>query len=134
MMTRRHFVGALTAVTTACGLGLGSVFVSRRRLTMSEIVPDIVRPLQGAKVSLRGPDGQTLRGRIEDVSAVRHPARPGAPGTEQISLLLATDNREAPAGIYRLETDDLNLGDLNLSPVGQAGRDRRLEAVITRIV
>ena len=71
---------------------------------------------------------------MKDVHCVRHPARRGAPATEQISLLLAVDDPAAAAGTYRVENADLCLGDLYLSPVGAVGRDQRLEAVITRIV
>ena len=70
----------------------------------------------------------------EDVTAVHRPSRPGAPGTEQISLTVAGDLAEAPAGAYRVESDVVSLGELDFLPVGGTGRDRRLEAVITRIV
>jgi len=134
MMTRRTFVGTLAIVTSACGLGLGGVFANRRRLAMAEIVPETLLPLKESTVALRTAEGLTMRAVVEDISSVRRPARFGAPGTEQISLLMAADDPDAPAGMYRVENDHLILGDLYLSPVGQAGRDRRLEAVITRIL
>jgi hypothetical protein len=136
MMTRRTFMGALAMVTTAGGLGLGigGVFAQRRRLSMAEIAPSTLEPLQDCPVAICRADGRPMRAVVKNVSSVRHPARFGAPGTEQISLLLAVDESDAPAGIYRVESDQVSLGDLYLSPVGQAGRDQRLEAIITRIV
>jgi len=134
MMTRRKFMGALTAIATAGGLGLGGVFALRKRLTLAQIKPATALPLQNAVAFLRAPGSRPLRAIIADVSVVRHRAGPGAPGTENISLLFKTDNREAPAGFYRVETDDVSLDHLYLSPVGMPGRERRLEAVITRIV
>jgi len=134
MMTRRQFMGALTVLTAACGSGLGGVLAYRRRLSMAELVPAAVLPLRGAAVSLRAPGGRNLRGVIEDVTAVHHAARTGAPGTEQISLVVAGDLAEALSNRYRVETDDVNLGELDFLPVGGTGRERRLEAVITRIV
>ncbi|MBC8424805.1 twin-arginine translocation signal domain-containing protein [bacterium] len=134
MMTRRQFMGALTVLTAACGSGLGGVLAYRRRLSLAEIVPAAVLPLQGVAVSLRASSGRTVRGVIEGVTAVRRPSRAGAPGTEQISLLVAGDLAESPSIRYHVETDDVNLGELDFLPVGGNGRARRLEAVITRIV
>lgn len=133
MMTRRTFMGALAMVTTAGGLGLGGALVFRRRLSMAELAPSTLKPLQGRVVALRAENGPSLRAVVEDVSTRNHPARLGAPGTEQISLLLAVNESNVPAGIYRVENDQVSLGDLYLSPVGQPGNDQRLEAVITRI-
>ncbi len=133
MMTRRTFVGALSALAAVGSLGLNAV-VRRRRLAMKELVPANLRALPGTVVSLRGPDGRTLRATVADVSATRRPARPGAPGTEQISLLVAAEDPSAGAGRYRLRSADVELDDLDFSPVGRPGRERRLEAVITRIV
>ena len=134
MMTRRTFVGVLAVVAAVGGLGLGGGVLRRRQLAMDELVPLNLQPLQGTVVSLCARDGRTLRAVVEDVGALRRPARRGAPATEQISLLVAADDREAGAGRYRLESADLSLGDLYFSPVGPQGRERRLEAVITRIV
>jgi hypothetical protein len=133
MMTRRTFMGNLTVVTAAAGLGLGGVLVFQKRLAMAEFSAASLEPLRNGSVTLRDPRGLTRRARVKDVHCVRHPARRGAPATEQISLLLAVDD-PAAAGTYRVENDDLCLGDLYFSPVGAAGRDQRLEAVITRIV
>ena len=131
MITRRTFVGALGATTAAGALGVGLFEVSRRRLSPGEIRPDVVTPLNGSTVVLRAPDGRRLWAVVEDVEVRRRPARPGAPGTEQISVLFAADGE---AGFYRVDHADVSLGKLYLSPVGMPGRDRRLEAVITRIV
>jgi hypothetical protein len=133
-MTRRTFVGAMTFATAAGGLGLGSVFFQRRRLPVSEIVGDTVFPLRGHTVELTIAGGGTIRALVEDVHTVRRAARFGAPGTEQTSLLLNTRDPQAQAGIYRLDGDEVSLGGLYFSPVGPAGPDRRLEAVITSIV
>ena len=134
MMTRRNFLGSLSLVAAAGGLGLGGIFAHRRRLTMAEIRPATLQPLQNSTVTLRTAEGRTMRAVVKDINFKRRPARFGAPGTEQISLLLAADDPNPAAGIYRIENDQVSLGDLYLSPVGQTGRDRRLEAIITRIV
>ena len=134
MMTRRKFMGSLTVVTAAAGLGLGGVLVFQRRLALAEMTAASLAPLRNGSITLRDSQGGTWPARVKDVQSVRHPARCGAPATEQISLLLAADNPSAPAGTYRVENADLCLGDLYLSPVGGDGRDQRLEAVITRIV
>jgi hypothetical protein len=134
MMTRRFFMGSLTLMTTAAGLGLGSVFVTRRRLSLAEIVPASVLPLQGITVSLGTSNGQSIRGIIEDVTAIRRPAQYGAPATEQISLLVVPGMTEPKAGTYHVKTDELDLGTLDFLPVGRPGREQRLEAVINRIV
>ena len=134
MMTRRTFIKNLTVVTSAAGLGLGGVLVFQRRLAMAEMTSASLEPLLNGSVTLRDSQGGTWPARVKDVQSVCHPARFGAPGTEQISLLLAVDDPSASAGTYRVETADLCLGELYLSPVGGVGRDQRLEAVITRIV
>ncbi len=134
MMTRRNFLGALSLATAAGNLGLGGLFAYRQRLAMAEIRPATLQPLQNSTMILRTAEGRTMRAVVKDVSSIRRPARFGAPGTEQISLLLAADDPNPTAGIYRVENDQVSLGDLYLSPVGQTGRDRRLEAIITRIV
>lgn len=134
MMTRRTFMGNLTAVTAAAGLGFGGVFALKRRLAMAEITPALLEPLQGGSVTLLDSRGHSHRARVKDIQGVCHPARFGSPATEYISLLLAVDDPSAAAGFYRVETADLCLGDLYFSPVGGVGRNRRLEAVITRIV
>jgi hypothetical protein len=134
MMTRRTFVGNLTAVTAAAGLGFGGVFALKRRLALAEITPASLEPLRNGSVTLLDSRGRSHRARVKDVQGVCHSARFGAPATEQISLLLAADDPSAAAGFYRVETADLCLGDLYFSPVAGVGRDCRLEAVITRIV
>ena len=134
MMTRRTFMGNLTMVIAAAGLGLGGVLALKPHLTMAEITPASLEPLRNGSVTLRDSRGRSQAARVKDVQGARHPARFGAPATEQISLLLAVDDPSAAAGIYRVETADLCLGDLYFSPVGGVGSDQRLEAVITRIV
>ena len=133
MMTRRTFMGNLTAVTAAAGLGLGGMLVFQRRLAMADMTSASLEPLLSGLITLHDSQGGTWPARVKDVQSVRHPARFGAPATEQISLLLAADDPSATAGIYRVENADLCLGDLYLSPVDGVGRDQRLEAVITRI-
>lgn len=130
MITRRTFVGVLSAFTAAGALGVG-LSGSRRHLAIGGIRSGVLAPLQGRTVFLRGPDGTTSRAVVDRVSVSRQPARPGAPGTEQISMLFDTDGE---AGPYRIENADLVLSELHLTPVNLPGRDRRLEAVITRIV
>lgn len=101
---------------------------------MAEIIPATVLPLNGAAVSICATDGHVVRGVLSDVTAVHRTGQPGAPDTEQISLLVAANNNDLAAGTYHLQTDHLDLGKLSFMPVGRAGRERRLEAVITRIV
>lgn len=134
MMTRRTFMGNLTVVTAAAGLGLGGMLVFQRRLAMADMTSASLEPLLNGSITLRDSQGGTWPARVKDVQSVRHPAHFGAPATEQISLLLAADDPSAAAGIYKVESADLCLGDLYLSPVGGVGREQRLEAVITRIV
>ena len=90
MMTRRTFMGNLTVVTAAAGLGLGAVLTHRRRLTMNEITPASLEPLRNGSVNLLDSRGHRQGARVKDVQGVCHPARFGAPATEQISLLLAS--------------------------------------------
>jgi len=134
MITRRGFIGSLTVISAAAGLGLGSVFATRRRLSLAEINEASVLPLQGKHVSLSLGNGQTFSGIVEDVTTVRHAAQNGAPGTEQISLLVTPGFSEPAAGMYHVKTADLDLGTLNFLPVGRPGRQQQLEAVINRIV
>ena len=134
MMTRRTFVSALTAAAAVGGFGLGGALLQRRRLAAGRIGAADVRPLQGADMTLRSPAGRTWRAAVTDVTAVRRPARHGAPATEQISLLVAVHGATPDSGRYRLEGIDLSLDELYFTAVGPAGSDRRLEAVITRIV
>jgi hypothetical protein len=115
-------------------LGVGLVFHNRRRLSVRELDSTSLQPLAGTTVTLHGPDGSRLGARVEDIQIIRHPARAGAPANEQISLLLTPVSPEAPGGHYRLDTDTLEIGELDFTAVGRDGRERRLEAVITRIV
>ena len=133
MMTRRTFLGVAATVTAAGGLGLGGTLMQRRRLALAELAAAKGLPSPGTAVVLRGPDGLKLRAVVASVRTAVHPARPGATGTEQTSLLLKVEDREAPGGTYRLESDEVCLDELYFSPVNRPGRDRRLEAVITRI-
>jgi hypothetical protein len=90
--------------------------------------------LEGHAVTLRRLDGRPEHGMVTDVRVFATPAGHGAPATEQVSLRVKTGNPDLPAGAYRLESDDLVLADLYFMPVGPPGGDRRLEAVVTRIV
>jgi hypothetical protein len=134
MMTRRDFMSSLAFVGGAAGLGLSLDILRRRQLGILEIVPASVLPLQGAVVTIRDQTGRTLSAVVERVNAVSHPARPGAPGTEQISLLLKTQARDLSDGAYRIQTDELNFTELDFTAVDQPGSGQRLEAVISRIV
>jgi len=134
MMNRRKFVGLLGCLTAAGGLGIGLGVRSWRRVAIAELMPAIARPLQGATIALEDRDGHCLTAVVESVQTVRRRARRDAPGTELIILLVRADRRDACAGNYRLRTDDLELDELLFSEVGPVGRQRRLEAVINRIV
>lgn len=135
MMNRRTFMGVMATVTAAGGLGFGGEIISRRRLSPKDMSSANLEPLKGHQVTMHSAEGgRTLQAVVEDIGFVRHRRRRGAPGTEQVSLLLATDGPEAPAGIYRIENRDVSLGSLYVSPVEGKNRRQRLEAVITRIV
>jgi hypothetical protein len=134
MMTRRNFVSSLAFVGGAAGLGLSLDILRRRHVGMSGIVPASVLPLQGRTVTLQDQNGRTLGAVVERVNAVHHPARHGAPGTEQISLLLKTHALDIQDGVYRIRTTELDFTELHFTAVGQPGSGQRLEAVITRIV
>ncbi len=133
-MSRRRFIGTLATVSTAASLGIGSSFARHQRSSLAQIASGSELPLPGTSVSLRTADGQIEQGLIEHVTSVRFPAHKGAPGTEQVSLLIDVNISEPAGGNYRVTTDTQDLGELDLMPVGPAGRDRRLEAVINRIV
>mgnify|MGYP001823931011 CR=1 FL=1 len=134
MMTRRHFVGALAAVAAVGGTGLGGLLARRRRVHLPGMMPADLESLAGQAVILQPADGRRLPAIVRNVATRRTRASWGTPATEQISLLIQTEDRDTPAGRYRIEGEDLVLGELHLSPVGAEGRDRRLEAAITRIV
>lgn len=134
MMTRRDFVSSLAFVGGAAGLGLSLDILRRRQLGLSGIVPASVVHLQGTTVTLRDESGRDLRAIVERVNAVIHPARPGAPGIEQISLLLKTQVRDAPSGIYRIQTAELDFTELDFTAVDHCDSGQRLEAIISRIV
>ena len=134
MMNRRHFIGSMTALTTAAGLGLGGVFVARQHLSLAEFKSSVAQPLHRCQASLERADGQSLHGVFEDVTTVRRAGQFGAPCTEQISLLFATRNTELVAGPYNVKTDQLDLGTLDFQLVEGTGSQQRLEAVINRIV
>ena len=134
MMNRREFVGLLGCLTAAGGLGVGLGVRPWRRVALSDLVPATARPLQGATITLEDQDGHSLTAVVENVQTVRRRAQRDAPGTEQILLLVRTDRTDACAGNYRLRTDDLELDEMLFTEVGPAGSQRRLEAVINRIV
>jgi len=134
MMTRRDFVSSLAFVGGAAGLGLSLDILRRRQLGMPAIVPASVLPLQGTTVTLRDKSGRDLGAVVERVNVVSHPARPGAPGTEQISLLLKTPSRDVPSGVYRIQTAELDFSELDFTAVDHCDSGQRLEAIISRIV
>jgi len=134
MMNRREFVGLLGCLTAAGGLGIGLGVRTWRRVAIGDLVPATARPLQGTSITLVGRDGHCLSAVVESVQTVRRRAQRDAPGTEQILLLVRADRQDASAGNYRLRTEDLELDELLFSEVGAAGSQRRLEAVINRIV
>ena len=134
MMTRRHFIGTVGGLAAAAGLGIGFARAPRRHLPPAQISAGVLRPLTGATLNLVAADGHRLRAVVAAVHDRRRPARHGAPATEEISLLLAADSPEAPGGTYRVVSDELDFGTLDFTAVGREGRDRRLEAVFTRIV
>jgi hypothetical protein len=133
MMNRRQFVGAVAAVAAVAGTGLGAL-VRRRRVAVEGIDGAVAGDLEGRAVTLRGNDGRPEQGLVTDVRVFATPAGHGAPATEQVSLRVKTAGADPAAGSFRLESDDLVLADLYFSPVGPPGGDRRLEAVVTRIV
>lgn len=138
MMTRRDFMGTLAIVTAAGGFGLGGTLVERRRFDLARIDAariDVatVRSLERRDVLLRGA-GRAIRANVQDVRSVMRRGAHGAPDTEQISICLTVDDRDAPAGAYRLEDDRFRLDELYFTSINGTGSDRRLEAVITRIV
>lgn len=133
MMNRRQFVAALAAVTAAAGTGIGAL-MRRRRVAVQGVNGEVTGMLEGRAVTLHSADGHRRRGVVTDVRGFATRTRLGAPATEQVALRVKAGRTDLPAGIYRLENDDLVLADLYFSPVGPAGDERRLEAVISRIV
>lgn len=134
MMTRRMFVGALAAVTAAGGSGLGALLARRRRLPVAGMNTRTVPSLNGQSVVLKSIDGGSVDAVVADVQSVQRRGDAHTPGTEQISLTFRTTEPNPTAGTYHIEGQDIVLEPLYLSPVGPEGQDRRLEAVITRIV
>ena len=134
MMTRRMFMGALAAVTAAGGSGLGALLARRRRWPVVGMNTRTVPALLGQTVVLKSDDGASLAAIVVDVKSVRRPGDARTPATEQISLIFRTSDPNPSAGAYHVEGQDTVLEPLYLSPVGPEGQDRRLEAVITRIV
>lgn len=134
MLSRRTFVGSLTMVTAAAGLGIGGALLFQKRLAMADFSSASLEPLRDQSVTLRDAQGHARQATVKDLACVHRPATPGAPATEQISLVVAVDDLSVTAGTYRVENADLCLGDLYFSPVGMVRSDQCLEAVITRIV
>ena len=134
MMNRRTFVGALGCLTAASGLGLGLALPRRRRLAIAALEPATARCLQGTPVQLQDEQGGRLEAIVEAVDSRRYPARRGAPGTEQISLLIKPDQPDVTSGVYHLQAAELQLAGLHFTAVGPHNGERRLEAVINRIV
>lgn len=134
MMTRRYFVGALAVVTAAGGSGLGAVLARRRRLPVAGLNARSVPELNGQSVVLKSAEGQSLAAVVVDVKSIRRRGDAHTPGTDQVSLTFRTRDPNPSAGTYHIEGQDIVLEPLYLSPVGPEGRERRLEAVITRIV
>lgn len=132
MMTRRHFLGAAAVVSIAGGLGAGGTLWMRRRLGAAQIDSTAALLLRDRTFRMEG-EGLATRARVAEVNTRRHPARPGVPAVEEISICLAVDEVTAGAGTYRLQGEELDLGELYFTPVNRAGAERRLEAVITRI-
>lgn len=135
MMTRRTFVGALAGLAAAGGLGSLGWVTRRRRLATADLSLASANQLRGSQFQMKHAGGDRLQAVVIDVATQRHPARRGAPATEQISVLLQPVGPAEPlAGNYALENSDLKMDSLYLSPVGRQGRERCLEAAITRIV
>ena len=134
MMTRRNFVGALAAVAAAGGSGLATILARRPRWSVAAVDVRTAPALKGRNGVLKSATGETLNAVVTEVTAVRRRGGVRAPDTEQISLLVRAVDAKAPGGTYRIEGRDFVLDPLYLSPVGREGRDRRLEAVINRIV
>ena len=130
MISRRTFVGAVTAVAAVGALGPSLTGLRGSGSARTHRSDDFAR-LRGSRVALRAADGTTYDTVVEDVQVTLLPACGDAPATEQVSVLFAADGE---AGRYRLDGAVPGFDELQLSPVGMPGRDRRLEAVITRIV
>lgn len=133
MMTRRHFLGAAAVVSIAGGLGTGGALWARRRLEAAHIDAAAALSLRDRTVRIEG-EGIAARARVADVRTRRQPARPGTPALEEISICLVVDGVDARPGTYRLHDDEMSLGNLYYTPINRSGAERRLEAVITRIV
>jgi len=132
MITRRAFVGLLGCVVASGGLGLG--LSSRRKIPLTNLSTIDLKPLENSTVCLHGNGGQRINATVKYVQVETWRGRHGAPTTESVSVYLKTESHDAPSGTYRLQGDDVELEEMLFTAVGREGSDRRLQAVINRIV
>jgi len=132
MLTRRAFVGLIGCVVASGGLGLG--ISSRRKIPLANMSSMNLKPLENTTVSLYGSAGQRFKAMVKEVQVETRRGRHGAPDTESVSVCLKIEGNEAPSGAYRLQGDELEMEELLFTSIGRQGRDRRLQAVINRIV
>jgi hypothetical protein len=132
MITRRAFVGLMGCVVASGSLGLG--LSSRRNIPLTKISPDNLKPLENSIVCLHGSDGSCFNAMVEGVQVETRRGRHGAPNTESISVYLKSEANDAPSGTYRMQGDGLEVEEMLFTAVGREGSERRLQAVINRIV
>lgn len=130
MLTRRVFVSALAVLTAAGGAGVG--LAARRRLALENLSAADLAQLEGTVVDLVAPDGTRIAACLTGIAARRRPGGQGTPTVEELSLELSAGPR-ASGGHYRLAGPDRECDPMLFTAVGREGRDRRLEAVLTRI-
>jgi hypothetical protein len=132
MITRRTFVGLMGCVVASGSLGLG---LSRRRnIPLTKMSSDKLKPLENSIVCLHGNDGHRFNAMVESIQVESRHGRYGAPNTESISVYLKSEANDAPSGTYRLQGDEVELEEMLFTAVGREGNERRLQAVINRIV
>jgi hypothetical protein len=71
---------------------------------------------------------------VDGVQVETRRGRHGAPDAEGVSVYLKSEANDVLSGTYRLQGDDLEVEEMPFTAVVREGCERRLQAVINRIV